>query len=501
MPHSQIAINKLVRAVENGEMSEQELDKHARKVLDVVFKYAREGKEKPEVDFDKHHELARQAALRCAVLLKNEGETLPVAQSKSVAVLGAWAEKPVFQGTGCAIVNARSKDIPLDELKKIYDNISYAPGYADPKVVDEAMIAQAAELAAKADVAIVFGGAMLTPETDDYNRKDLCLESAHNALIKSVAKVNPNTVVVLMNCESVEMPWIDDVKAVLDLWYCGEGCGWAVAQLLSGKANPCGKLPVTMPKRLCDCPDYLHFPGENHRQIYSEGIYVGYRYYDKKEIDPLFPFGHGLSYTSFEYSALELSADSISIPEKLTVSCTVTNTGSTKGSEVVQLYISDGHSRLHRPLRELKAFEKTELMPGEGKKVSFLLDKRCFAYYDPCFADWIVDSGEFTISIGSSSRDIRLSAAVNVNEPVKRNLPITADSHYLEVFENEKARDIFFETLAEWGWLKKEDVTEALIQKFKNSFWGIAQHLDLLLPCQLTEEMLEELIRRLNTAV
>ena len=497
MGHSIIAINKLVAAVEQGVITEKELDTHCDRILDVVYKYSREGKERPVVNFEANHQLAQEAASQCAVLLKNSSKILPLNRSSSIAIIGSWAVKPVFQGTGCAIVNAKKIDNPLEEIRHYSDHITFSPGYDDVKQNNECLLRQAEDSAKMADIAVIFAGAMLPLETDDYNRKDMNIEPAHEELIRRVSAVNPNTVVVLMNCESVVMPWIDSVKAVLDLWYCGEGCGKAVAQLLFGEKNPGGKLPVTMPKRICDCPDYLHFPGENHKHLYSEGIFVGYRYYDRKEIEPLFPFGHGLSYTEFRFSNLEFSAEEITLPQTIQARCTICNIGNCEGSEVVQLYISDDHARLHRPVRELKAFEKVFLKPGDSKTVVFTLDKRAFSYYDPEFNDWIVDSGEFVVSIGSSSRDIRLQSSITVRE-CKRYLPITTDSHYNELFDNPQAKTIFFNTLISWGLINESDVTPELELKLFNSFWGIAQHLDLLIPYTVTEQMVQDLVDKMN---
>ena len=501
MPHSRIAIDKLVKAVESGEITEEELDRHCERVLEVVLRYARAGKEKKTADFQRHHLLAREAAAQCAVLLKNEAGTLPLSKETggTIAVLGKWAQEPVFQGTGCAIVKSQQRDIPLDEIRaRSARPVVYAAGYDDPKTPDEALLAQAEKAAAEAECVVVFAGAMLPPETDDYNRRTLDIEPAQEALIRRAAGVNENVIVVLMNCESVVMPWISGVKAVLDLWYCGEGCGTAAAQLLFGERNPSGKLPVTMPQRLEDCPDYLHFPGENHRHLYGEGIYVGYRYYDKKRLAPLFPFGHGLSYTTFSYSGLRFDRERLALPGEIQVSCTVKNTGNDAGGEVVQLYVGDNHARLHRPVRELKAFQKLWLEPGEEQTVTFTLSKRDFAYYDPAFSDWVVDSGDFQIDIGSSSTDIRLSRQLAVKSDMSYRLPVTSDGHYMELFQDERATQVFFDCIVEWGLVTREEVTDALRQKFYNSFWGMAQHFDLLVPYQVTEEMIQDAVRRMN---
>ncbi len=417
--------------------------------------------------------------------------------------MGDWAEHPVFQGTGCAIVNARQIDIPLNEMRAICSNqmaLEYEAGYRDPDTIDEALLKRAVDAAKRAEVAVVFAGSILPEESDDYNRKHMHVERAQEELIRRVSAVNKNVIVVLMNCESVVMPWINDVKAVLDMWYCGEGSGSAVAKLLFGQANPSGKLPVTMPVKMSDFPGYLHFPGENHQLLYEEGIYVGYRYYEKKELAPLFAFGHGLSYTTFEYSALRLSNEQVLLPQTLNVSFTVTNTGSMRGGEVPQLYVADKHSRLPRPPKELKHFTKIYLEPGESREIVFTLNERDFAYYDPAFSSWVVDSGTFELIIGSSSQDVRLRADVTVTDTQKRALPITSDSHYLELFQNERVKQAYFDTLIEWGFITPKDVTPALEEHLRIAFWGLKQHLDLLVPYGVTEEMIETLVARLNQA-
>lgn len=505
MPHSKFAIDKLVAAVERGEMTAAELDEHSRRVIDLALTYAREGKEKPHVDFEAHHALAREAAEKCAVLLKNEHGILPFSKKKpaSIAVLGNWAQYPEFQGTGCAIVRARQIDIPLDEMKRLCladIRLVYEPGYFDLNETDEALLSRAVEAAKNSEVAVVFAGSILPEESDDYNRKHMHVEPAQEELIRRVSAVNANTVVVLMNCESVVMPWINDVKAALDMWYCGEGSGYAVANLLFGRANPSGKLPVTMPIKQSDMPGYLHFPGENHELLYEEGVFVGYRYYEKKELAPLFAFGHGLSYTTFEYSSLTLSSELVLLPQTLEVSFTVTNNGNMSGGEVPQLYVADGHSRLTRPLKELKHFTKLYLEPGESAQVRFTLDARDFSYYDPAFSSWVVDSGEFTLLIGSSSQDVRLKAKVTVTDATRCALPITSDAHYLELFQNERVKRAYFDTLIEWGLITPADVTPALEKHLLTAFWGLKQHLDLLVPYGITEEMIEVLVERLNQA-
>ena len=409
MPHTKIGADKYIAAVESGEISEEELDMHAGRILSLIDRYSRQGKEAPQVDFEKHHALARKAAAKCAVLLKNEGKVLPLSGDARVAVMGSWAKNPVFQGTGCAIVKAKTGDIPLDEIRALCPGALYVTGYSDPAIPREEELCEAERAAKDADAVIVFAGALLPPETDDYNRKNMDIEPAQEALISRVSAVNKNVIVVLSNCESVVMPWIDHVPAVLDFWYSGEGFGHAAAQLLFGCANPEGRLAVTMPRRLEDCPDYLHFPGENHRQLYGEGIFVGYRYYDKKKVEPLFPFGHGLSYTKFAYSDLKVTG-SIASGGSVKVSVTVKNTGNMAGSETVQIYVRDEHSRLMRPVRELKAFRKVFLQPGESREACFTVNPCDLEIYMESEGKKIIEPGEYRVYAGGNCLDERVSA-------------------------------------------------------------------------------------------
>lgn len=499
MPISKIGMEKLIHAVEDGIISEEVIESHCKKVLETVFKYSCDGKNTESVDMAAHHLLARKAAAESAVLLKNDNNILPLSEDASLAVIGRWAKEPVYCGTGCAIVRAQEVDIPFEEIRKLHKGtLLYADGYRDDKITDDNLIQEAREIAGKADFVVIFAGASLQPESDEFNRTDMNIEPAHETLIQKIAEVNANIIVVLANGESVVMPWLPRVRGVLDCWYCGEGFGHAAAQILFGRKNPGGKLPVTIPVRIEDYPDYLHFPGENYRYQYGEGIYVGYRYYEKKKVRPLFPFGHGLSYTSFEYTDLHFSKDSYTMPEDVEVSFTITNTGKAAGTETAQLYISDAHARLRRPLKELKAFKKVFLEAGESKKITFHLGKRDFAYYDPMFSDWIIDSGKFAIEIGASSADLRLTGLITILTDKKYELPILPDSHYIDVFRNEHAEKVLFESLIAWGLAKQEDLTEQTKKRLCNSFWGMAQLFDNFGPWQVTAEMIQEMVDKMN---
>ncbi|MDO4741607.1 MAG: glycoside hydrolase family 3 C-terminal domain-containing protein, partial [Eubacteriales bacterium] len=303
-------------------------------------------------------------------------------------------------------------------------DVVFAPGY-DPRTeqTDEAMLAEAVAAAKAAQVAVVFAGLPNSFETEGCDRETLDMPRNQNELIAAVAAANPNTVVVLHGGAPMLLPWLDQVKAVLCMHLGGQQVGGAVVKVLWGEQNPSGRLAESWPLSLEDTPAFLNFPGEEGVVEYHEKIYIGYRYYDKKKMNVLFPFGHGLSYAQFAYSDLRLDKEQLDDTQTLTVSCKVKNVGSVAGKEVVQLYIGDKLSTVSRPVRELHGFEKVELQPGEEKEVVFTLDKRAFAYYEPKIHDWFVESGEFTVEVGASSRDIRLCAQVCVNGTVE--IPVT----------------------------------------------------------------------------
>ncbi len=274
------------------------------------------------------------------------------------------------------------------------------------------VVREAAAVAAKADVAVVFVGLHPEWESEGFDRVDMELPGEQARLVEEVAAVNPNTIVVVNAGSPVRMPWLNAVGAVLQTWYLGQETGSAVADVLFGNVNPSGKLPTTFPVRLEDTPAYINYPGENGKVLYGEGVFVGYRYYDKRDVSPLFPFGHGLSYTTFEYRNLVVTPQGIGAR----VSVEVQNTGRRSGAEVVQVYVRDMASRLVRPDKELKAFAKVILQPGETKSVEFTLDQDALAYYDPSKKAWVVEPGDFEVLVAASSRDIRLAATFSVGE-------------------------------------------------------------------------------------
>ncbi|MFB5676467.1 beta-glucosidase [Paenibacillus terreus] len=412
-----IGDSKIVEAVKSGKLSEEVLDRAVERLLTIIFKAVDHKKENATYDAEAHHALARKVAAESMVLLKNENGILPLAPGKQVAVIGEFAQKPRFQGGGSSHIVPTKLDTPLEELSKLAGegSVQYAQGYRiEQDEADVQLVEEAKKAAAAAEVAVIFAGLPDRYESEGYDRQHLQLPPAHIELIEAVAAVQPNTVVVLSNGAPVEMPWLGSAKAVLEAYLGGQAGGGAIADLLYGKANPSGKLAETFPQQLSDNPSYLFFPGEGDRVEYREGIFVGYRYYDTKNVKPLFPFGYGLSYTTFEYTGLTLSSSSIKDTDTLEVRVSVKNTGSMAGKETVQIYVKDDESSVIRPAKELKGFAKVELQPREEKTVTITLDKRAFAYYNVELKDWHVESGTFTILAGSSSADIALTDKVEV---------------------------------------------------------------------------------------
>jgi beta-glucosidase len=369
-----------------------------------------------EFDAAAHHVLARKVAAESMVLLKNNG-LLPLQAPQHVAVVGRAAMEAHFQGGGSSHINPTQVDVPFNELQKLAGNaeLSFAEGYPKDGSVDQALIDEAVTITQTADVALLFIALPPVKESEGYDRPDLDLTGQQVALIRAVTAVQPNTVVILNNGAPVVMSeWLDGAAAVLEAWMMGQAGGGAIADVLFGRVNPSGKLAETFPLRLEDTPAYLNFPGENGVVRYGEGLFIGYRYYDAREVPVQFPFGHGLSYTTFVYNNLRLSADSCLDVEGVRVSVDVRNTGPMAGKEIVQVYVHDCESRLARPYKELKGFAKVTLEPGETKTISIPLDFRAFAYYDPAHGRWVTEDGEFDILVGASSADIRCRATVTV---------------------------------------------------------------------------------------
>lgn len=415
MPGSNgLGSKKLEEAVINGQLSEEALDERVDEIIDLILK-SQETLGEYTYDKDEHHLLAKKVALGSMVLLKNEDNILPLKKDKRIALIGEMAVSPRYQGAGSSQINAKNVDDAFSVMLSKNYGFLYAKGYDKSRdVTDIALIREAVEAAKACDTAVIFCGLTEEYESEGFDRDHMKMPASHNILINAVAKTNPNTVVVLSGGSPVEMPWIDNVKAVLNGYLGGESGAAAAVELLYGESNPSGKLAETYPLFCKDNPSYNAFPGSRKSVEYRESIYVGYRYYDKAGKDVRFPFGYGLSYTKFEYSGIKLSKKSIKDTDTLEVSFKVKNIGDVAGAEVCQLYVKDKESTIFRPEKELKGFKKVYLQPGEEAVVKLTLDKRAFAYYNVNIHDWHVESGEFAILVGASSRDIRLDASVKV---------------------------------------------------------------------------------------
>jgi beta-glucosidase len=389
-------------------MEESVLDEAVRRILTIVFK-AQETPKGGEFDVDAHHNLARKIAAEGMVLLKNNG-ILPLQGQQHIAVIGHSAKEAHFQGGGSSHINPTKVAVPFKEIQDQAEGaeLSYAEGYPADETFRQDLIDEAVSLAQSADVALLYIALPSYIESEGYDRTNLDLTAQQTALITAVTKAQPHTVVILNNGAPVAMSgWIDDAAAVLEAWMMGQAGGGAIADILFGKVNPGGKLAETFPLKTADTPAHINWPGGGGVVRYGEGIFIGYRYYDAKEMPVLFPFGYGLSYTNFAYSNPTVSASTFKDVDGLTVTVDVTNTGDVAGKEIVQVYVHDHKSGLVRPQKELKGFTKVELQPGETKTVYFQLGFRAFAYYHPQYLQWITEDGEFDILIGSSSADIR----------------------------------------------------------------------------------------------
>jgi beta-glucosidase len=408
-------VKAVVDAARAGELDQDVLDESVRRILKVVFKAA-ETPKGGNFDADAHHALARRVAAEGMVLLKNNG-ILPLQKPEQIAVIGQAAKRPYYQGEGSSHVTPTRLATPLEALQKqaVEAVLTYCEGYSSRGDLDQQLIDQAVQAAGVADVGLIFISLPSRKEAEGYDRADLDFSPQQVALVNAVARVQPQTVVIINNGSAVVMSeWIDSPAAVLEAWMMGQAGGEAVVDVLYGKVNPSGKLAESFPFKLADTPAHVNYPGENGEVRYGESIFIGYRYYDAKEMPVLFPFGYGGSYTTFEYSSPKVSSTLFKDVDGLIVSVDVTNTGNLVGKEVVQVYVHDCAPRLTRPLKELKGFAKVELQPGETKTVSIPLDFRSFAYYHPAYRQWVTEDGEFEIQIGASSADIRFTQTVTL---------------------------------------------------------------------------------------
>lgn len=414
MPDSHGRFDKEVYdALAGGALTEQELDACVLRQLQLVQRRLEKRKTPVPFDAGAHRALASEIAARAMVLLKNEGSLLPAAPQTEIAVIGAFAEQPRYQGGGSAHVSPQGLEIPLDFLQKTFPAMTYSEGYTLDGTRNEALLAQAEQAAAQAQMAVVFAGLPDSFEEECFDRADLELPDVHNELIRRVARQNPNTVVVLFAGSAVAMPWAKDVKSILMAYLPGQAAGSALAKVLSGEAEPTGRLAETFPARLEDTPSFGNFPGDGDTVDYAEGIYVGYRWYDKRKIEPLFVFGQGEGYTAFAYEDMRACRKTLAADEVLNLTVTVRNTGSRAGREVVQLYVSQESGRWGY-VRQLKGFESIELAPGESAQVSFAVTAQDLAVWSEKENRFFVQDGVYRFEAAHHSRDIRAAVEVNV---------------------------------------------------------------------------------------
>lgn len=516
----------IVKAVQSGELEESVLDTAVERILTMVDKYltARKGIDPASMvhplpssvergyDVAAHHALARTTAEQSAVLLKNE-DILPLQKDKKIAFIGEFAKVPRIQGGGSSHINNTWIESALDAVG---DSVSYTQGFhIDEETTDETLLQEAITLAKESDVAVIFAGLPDSFESEGFDRTHLNMPANQNELIARISEVQPNVVVVLHSGSPIAMPWLDKVAGVLQMYLAGQASGGAAVNLLFGDATPCGKLAETFPLHLEDNPSYLNFPGNREKVCYQEGVFIGYRYYDKKKMDVLFPFGYGLSYTDFTYSNMKVTVngknatdvDVIKETDEIVVSADITNTGNCDGAEIVQLYIKNPVVYEIRPEKELRDFAKVFLKAGETKTVTFTLNARAFSYYETRIHDWYAESGDYEILLASSSRDIRLQDTVSITGSKK--IPFVAD--YITTCEDVElfAKDgsALDEMLRRSGFAEATDhdgddsMGSGTADMMKAMFTGTPLHSILSFSSEeLTYEDIQDTIRKLNEA-
>lgn len=427
MPHGSDENDEMiVKAVESGELDEKILDITCERILDIIFRFTQNRDETAVFDYEKDHEIAAEVESECMVLLKNENNILPLDTSKKIAFIGKYAKTPRYQGGGSSHINSWKVESALEAAKSIpgLANVTFAQGYQDEKdeVVKE-LQDEAVKTAADADVAVLFIGLPDNFESEGYDRKHMNLPNCQNELVQEVLEVQKNVVIVLHNGSPVIMPWKDRVSGILEAYLGGEAVGRAAAEVLAGIKNPCGRLAETFPLRLEDTPCYLTYGKGFDNADYKEGVFVGYRYYTSRKMKTAFPFGYGLSYTTFEYSNLLLSKKEVTDKDTVEVSVKVKNTGSRAGKTVVQLYVEAPETEVVRPIRELRGFEKIFLEAGEEKTVTFTLDERAFAYWNTLIHDWYAEEGAYKVMIGENADQMCTGEEITVH--TTKELPKT----------------------------------------------------------------------------
>ena len=503
---------KVLKAAKNNPELVKKIDECVFRILRWIYDFE-DNRQKGEFNIEQHHKIARELEEDSIVLLKNDG-VLPIdpATSGKIAVIGEFAKCPRFQGGGSSHINTKTVSNAFDSLEAFGLKFSYAKGFSaePPKDKDQAakeaktLSEEALKTAADCDTILVFAGLPDSFESEGYDRKHMDLPEEQNELIAKLCATGKKVVVILHNGSPVTMPWVKDVNAILELYLGGEAVGEAAANILTGRVNPSGKLAETFPLRLEDTSSFLNFANDKRHTVYSEGIFVGYRWYDARKMDVLFPFGYGLSYTSFEYSNLRLSKSSVSDNDTFTATVTVKNTGKIDGKEIVQLYVSDKTEATVRPKNELKGFDKVFIPAGKSVDVSFELDKSSFAWYSTDLHDWYAASGKYEIKVGPSSRDLPLSASVEFKTSVKLPLEITFDTPCGDLLKDERTKDILTKVLDS----SKNEVDagstvaeEAINEDMRINMLDAHPLRNLISWSHLSEDVAEKLIADLKRAV
>ena len=495
----------LKESLKNHELTEEQLNTAVADILQFILDAYRNKLPNAEIDREKYSELSGELAAQCAVLLKNE-DILPLKKDTKIAVIGDFAKNPQYQGSGSSHINASKTICAIEMLKEREACFLFAKGFdADADKPDKKLTEEAVKIAEASETAVIFAGLPDAFESEGFDREHLDLPENQNALIEAVCKVQKNVIVVLHGGSPMLLPWEDQVKGILCMYLGGQEVGRAAVELLYGEKNPSGKLAETWPLRLEDTPSYLNFPGVDGIVNYREDIFIGYRYYDKKKMNVQYPFGHGLSYTSFSYSDLKTDKITITDKETLHVSCKIKNTGTCAGKEIVQLYVKDVESSVERPVRELQGFAKIYLNPGEEKEVEFTLDKRSFSYYETLISDWFVESGEFVIEIGASSRDIRLSQSIQVEGTVELPYHYTENSLLCSLQRTNKGQKMLKRILSAMTANTQQDFTqmESLGDGADKMKWKILMEMPLGTIAGLgimSDSELEILLNNLNSS-
>ena len=437
----------IVKAVQDGTLDEAVVDQACERILNIIYRYMESRDASAVFDREKDHGTAASVEEECIVLLKNGCDEsgkhiLPLSKEQKIAFIGKYAQAPRYQGGGSSHINSWKVESALEAVKDFAD-VVYAKGFDDAQdQADEALEAEAVQAAKDADAAVIFAGLPDSFESEGYDRTHLNLPECQDRLIGKICDVQKNVVVVLHNGSPVVMPWKDRVSAIVEAYLGGQAVGKAEVRVLFGEVNPSGRLSETFPNRLEDTPCYLTYgKGRDHAE-YREGVFVGYRYYTTRDMDVQYPFGYGLSYTTFGYSDLATDKSGLTDADTLSVSVDVKNTGDRSGKEVVQLYVAPVNSEVPRPLRELKGFEKVSLEPGEKKTVAFTLDDRAFAVWNADLHCWDVPDGAYKIQICRNAREVILETEVQVKNTKRPRQKYTANTCMGELFADPKAQQI-----------------------------------------------------------